>query len=122
MQSHFVVLAHILKRKQTLVDIPTPLGVLRPYQTIIDARCTPSRLIHSSSYSSFLAPVSDTLHVWGTHRTEEPDVLPQVFSALRAYVLSRSRLLGLLVLVLSLAPVAVNLVSSECTLTRTNRR
>ncbi|RDX40555.1 hypothetical protein OH76DRAFT_1423635 [Lentinus brumalis] len=33
-----------------------------------------------------------------------------VFSALRAYVLSRNRLLGLLVLVLSLAPVAVNLV------------
>ncbi|TFK91437.1 hypothetical protein K466DRAFT_596100 [Polyporus arcularius HHB13444] len=33
-----------------------------------------------------------------------------VFSALRAYVLSRSSLLALLVLVLSLAPVAVNLV------------
>ncbi|KAI0697858.1 hypothetical protein C8T65DRAFT_18470 [Cerioporus squamosus] len=33
-----------------------------------------------------------------------------VFSALRAYVLSRSKLLGLLVLVLSLAPVGANLV------------
>ena len=36
-----------------------------------------------------------------------------VFSALRAYVLSRSRFLGLLILVLSLAPVGANLVSTS---------
>ena len=35
-----------------------------------------------------------------------------VFSALRAYVLSSSKPLGLLVLVLSLAPVSATLVSS----------
>ncbi len=35
----------------------------------------------------------------------------QVFSALRAYVLSRSKLLGVFILALSLAPVGANLVS-----------
>ena len=39
-------------------------------------------------------------------RTRKP-----VFSALRAYVLSRSKLLGTLVFLLSMAPVAANLVS-----------
>ncbi|KAI0718784.1 hypothetical protein C8T65DRAFT_737124 [Cerioporus squamosus] len=37
-------------------------------------------------------------------------VPPAVFSALRAYVLSRSKLLGLLVLALSMSPVGANLV------------
>lgn len=37
--------------------------------------------------------------------------LQPVFSALRAYVLSRSKILGVAVLALSLAPVGANLVS-----------
>ncbi len=43
-----------------------------------------------------------------------PYASPQVFSALRAYVLSRSKVLGIAVGALSLAPVGANLVSA-CT-------
>ncbi len=46
-------------------------------------------------------------------RDSVPDVSPLVFSALRAFVLSRSKLLGVLVLALSLVPVGANLVSGS---------
>ena len=42
-----------------------------------------------------------------------PADFPEVFSALRTYVLSQSKLLGLLVFTLSLGPVAANLVSTS---------
>ena len=38
-------------------------------------------------------------------------MFPPVFSALRAYVLAKSKLLAIFILVLSLVPAGVNLVS-----------
>ena len=44
-------------------------------------------------------------------------MFPPVFSALRAYVLAKSKLLAIFILVLSLVPAGVNLVSvlGDCT-------
>ena len=49
------------------------------------------------------------------HGVTHPLVL--VFSALRAFVLSRSKLVGLLILALSLAPVGANIVRQSSTVT-----
>ncbi|RPD73249.1 hypothetical protein L226DRAFT_524087 [Lentinus tigrinus ALCF2SS1-7] len=63
------------------------------------------------SFATFSSDKSCTSFALAVVSLEVLQFIPgAIFSALRAYVLSKSKLLGLLVLVLSLAPVASNLV------------